>query len=111
RDELVPALRELIAGRTMREWLDVLERARVPGGPVLTIPETFAGPAAHMVEEAEHPSAGPIKLVRSPMRIDGHRPGSHRPPPRLGEHGAEILAELDYPEAEVETLLAGPCAP
>src|SRR5581483_2759505 len=45
RAELVSELRELMTGRTMREWLDVLERAHVPGGPVLTIPETFAGPA------------------------------------------------------------------
>ena len=50
RDVLVPQLRALIAGRTVAEWSELLERAHVPGGPVLTIPETFAGPAAHMVE-------------------------------------------------------------
>jgi crotonobetainyl-CoA:carnitine CoA-transferase CaiB-like acyl-CoA transferase len=110
RDILVPLLRELFAERTVEEWNGVLERAHVPGGPVLTIPETFAGPAAHMVERVEHPSAGEIGLVRSPMRF-GDRPGSRLPPPRLGEHGEQVLRELGYEDAEVGDLLAGPCNP
>ncbi len=111
RDVLIPQLRELIAERTVEEWNEVLERAHVPGGPVLTIPETFAGPAAHMVERVEHPAAGEIGLVRSPMRFGGERPGSRLPPPRLGEHGAEVLAELGYSEQEAGDLLAGACNP
>ena len=66
----------------------------MPGGPVLTIPEVFAGPAAHMVETAQHRAAGEIQLVRSPMRFEDKRPGSRLPPPALGEHAAEVLAEL-----------------
>jgi formyl-CoA transferase len=111
RDILVPLLRELIAERTIEEWNTVLERAHVPGGPVLTIPEAFAGPAAHMVERVEHPSAGEIGLVRSPMRFGADRPGSRLPPPRLGEHGEDVLRELGYSEADVAQLLAGACNP
>ncbi len=111
RDVLVPQLRELIAERTVEEWNQVLERAHVPGGPVLTIPETFAGPAAHMVEHVAHPAAGEIGLVRSPIRFGPERPGSRLPPPRLGEHGEEVLTELGYDPAQVRDLLAGPCRP
>jgi crotonobetainyl-CoA:carnitine CoA-transferase CaiB-like acyl-CoA transferase len=111
REELVAELAATIARRPLADWLDVLERTGVPGGPVLGIPEALAGPAAHMVDEIEHPTAGAIRLVRSPMRLDGERPGAHRPPPLLGEHGAEVLAELGYPPAEVDALLAGPCRP
>jgi len=111
RAELVPELHRMVAERTVEEWIAVLERAHAPGGPVLTIPETFAGPAQHMVERVEHPSAGTIGLVRSPMRLADGRPGARIPPPRLGEHGGEVLEELGYTPAEVADLLAGPCAP
>jgi crotonobetainyl-CoA:carnitine CoA-transferase CaiB-like acyl-CoA transferase len=111
REELVPQLRELIAARSVAEWSALLERAHVPGGPVLTIPETFAGPAAHMVERVAHPAAGEIGLVRSPMRFGAERPGSRLPPPLLGEHAAELLAELGYDDGAVSDLLAGACKP
>jgi formyl-CoA transferase/CoA:oxalate CoA-transferase len=111
RDELVPELQRLISTRTVAEWTDLLERARVPGGPVLSIPETFAGPAAHMVEQVLHPSAGQIGLVRSPVRLEDGRPGARLPPPRLGEHAAEVLTELGYSDSERDTLLAGACSP
>ncbi|MDX6533501.1 MAG: CoA:oxalate CoA-transferase, partial [Gaiellales bacterium] len=94
REELVPELQRTISSRTVAEWNDVVDAARVPGGPVLSIPETFAGPAAHMVETTDHPAAGDVRLVRSPMRYEGERLGARLPPPRLGEHAAEVLAEL-----------------
>ncbi len=93
----------------MAEWEAALDRAAAPGGPVLTVPQVFDGPAAHMVETVEHPTAGPLKLVRSPMSIDGERPSARRYPPRLGEHTAEVLAEAGYSPEEVADLLAGAC--
>jgi glutaryl-CoA transferase len=111
RVELVPELQRTIGTRTVAEWSDLVEQARVPGGPVLSIPETFAGPAAHMVETTAHPTAGDVQLVRSPMRYEGDRLGARLPPPRLGEHAAEVLAELGYAPGEVEALLAGACKP
>jgi crotonobetainyl-CoA:carnitine CoA-transferase CaiB-like acyl-CoA transferase len=111
RDELVPELQRTIGARSVAEWSGVVDAARVPGGPVLSIPETFAGPAAHMVETTDHPAAGDVRLVRSPMRYEGERLGARLPPPRLGEHAAEVLAELGYDASEVDALLAGACKP
>jgi crotonobetainyl-CoA:carnitine CoA-transferase CaiB-like acyl-CoA transferase len=111
RDELVPELQRLISTRNVADWVALLERARVPGGPVVSIPETFAGPAAHMVEQVMHPTAGQIGLVRSPVRLADGRPGARIPPPRLGEHAADVLTELGYSESERDALLAGACSP
>jgi glutaryl-CoA transferase len=111
RDRLVPALRQAFAERPVAQWLGVLERAGVPGGPVLSVPDALSGPAAHTVETVEHPTAGPLRLIDSPMQLDGARLRARRPPPRLGEHTAEVLAEAGYSAAEVADLLTGACAP
>jgi formyl-CoA transferase len=111
RDRLVPALQRAFAQRPVAHWLAVLERAGVPGGPVLSVPEALSGPAAHTVETVEHPTAGALRLIDSPMQVDGARLRAYRPPPRLGEHTAEILAEAGYSPQEVADLVAGACAP
>jgi crotonobetainyl-CoA:carnitine CoA-transferase CaiB-like acyl-CoA transferase len=111
RQRLVAELAETIRRRPVADWVEVLERASVPGGPVLALPEVFSGPAAHAVEEIDHPTAGRLRLVATPVQIDGERPLARMPPPRLGEHAAEILAEAGYDPGEAAALLAGPCAP
>jgi formyl-CoA transferase len=110
RLRLIPALAETISERPVAHWVEVLARVNVPGGPVLSLPEVFDGPAAHMVETVAHPTAGDLQLVRSPIGLDGQKPDAQRPPPLLGEHSAEVLEQLGFGPQEVSRLLAGACA-
>ena len=74
-----------------------LEGAGVPCGPVNTIDRVFSDPqtaAREMVIEVPHPTIGPLKLAGSPLKLAGRDHLRRRPPPLLGEHTNEVLAEI-----------------
>ena len=108
RLELVARLADAIALRPTAEWLEVLAEAKVPGGPVRTIPEAFAH-APYAVVEHDHPRLGAVHTVRSPIGLDGAYPTAVAAPPLLGQHTGEVLGELGYDEGERAELLAGAC--
>ena len=108
RDALTPVLAEAIARRPVAEWLELMERVGVPGGPVRTIPEVFEH-APFATHTHAHATLGPIRTVRSPIGIDGTRRTADAPPPLLGAHAGEILSEAGYTSQDVERLLASVC--
>jgi formyl-CoA transferase len=108
RVELVGRLAAAIAERPTAAWLALLAEAKVPGGPVRTIPEAFAH-APYAVVEHAHPLLGSVRTVRSPIGIDGSYPTAVAAPPLLGQHTGEVLAELGYDDAARAHLLAGAC--
>ncbi len=96
RDELVPILAEVLRTRSAAEWLALLEERNVPSAPVRTVDEVFASPeGAAMVQQVEDPVRGMLRLVADPIAVGATLPEVRMPPPRLGEHTDEILAELD----------------
>jgi crotonobetainyl-CoA:carnitine CoA-transferase CaiB-like acyl-CoA transferase len=108
RAELTPVLAAAIERRPLAEWLALMQRAGVPGGPVRTIPEVFEH-APFATHTHEHAKLGPIRTVRSPIGLDGTRTTADAAPPLLGEHAAEILAEAGYSAPEVERMLSSIC--
>jgi formyl-CoA transferase len=108
RDELSPVLAAAIAARPVAEWLELMARAGVPGGPVRTIPEVFEH-APFATHEHQHARLGPIRTVRSPIGFDGTRRTADAPPPLLGEHAGAILSDAGYPAHEIERLLGSVC--
>ena len=96
RDALIPLLSAELAGRSAAEWLEALEAAAVPCAPVRKLDEVFASAeGAAAIQEIDDPARGLLRLVADPIRVDGRVPPARFPPPQLGEHTDEILAELE----------------
>jgi crotonobetainyl-CoA:carnitine CoA-transferase CaiB-like acyl-CoA transferase len=104
RLELIPLLAERVAERSAHEWLERLAAAGIPAGKIRGVREALAA-AAPATVAVDHPTAGRLELVRPAFRLRGGTPPP-APPPRLGEHTREVLAELGADEARVEGLLA-----
>jgi len=110
RAELTRLLQEIFARRPTREWLDLLEAAGVPNGPINDVAQVFEEPqvrARGVRVELDHPAAGKLPTVASPMRFSG-TPLEHKlAPPLLGEHTDEILRErLGRSAAQIAALRA-----
>ena len=108
RAELTRIISEITATRTMRHWLDALEAAGVPCGPINNLQQVFEEPQAvarGLRMELAHPTAGKVALTRSPMRFSETPVQHDLPPPTLGQHTSEVLKEfLGKSEAEVARL-------
>lgn len=93
RAELISQIEAITRTRPAVHWYEACERSGIPAGPINSIAGALADPqATHraMLREMDG-----LRLVGSPVRLDGDRMDSDRPPPRLGQHTAEILAELN----------------
>jgi crotonobetainyl-CoA:carnitine CoA-transferase CaiB-like acyl-CoA transferase len=106
---LEAALTPLFKRRTTAEWLERLEAAGVPAGPVLDIAEMHADPqtlAREMVVETTHPMAGRVKTIGLPVKFS-ETPGSVRQPaPLFGQHTREVLREHGFSDAEIDEMAA-----
>lgn len=109
RATLIPMLAGVFATRTVEDWVARLSEAGVPCTSVNSIDKIVADPqvaAREMVVELQHPTAGrlrmaglPVKLSQTPGRIES-------PPPRLGEHSAQVLKDLGLSQERIDALVA-----
>jgi crotonobetainyl-CoA:carnitine CoA-transferase CaiB-like acyl-CoA transferase len=111
RAELVAELEAVFRSDLTSRWVERLGAAGLPVGRVLTLPEVWHDPQVthnEMVVEYDHPVAGRVRGIGSPLRLDGAPARASDPPPALGQHTAAVLAELGATDQEIAELIGDP---
>ena len=107
RDEVVAIVSKKINTKTMQEWLDILNDAGVPCGPIYTVDQIFKDPqvlAREMLVEVDHPKCGKIQVTGSPIKLSETPAEITTHPPMLGEHNNSILQEFGFSEEDITKL-------
>lgn len=108
-DALEAEVEQVLGRHATAHWVERLDAAGVPGGPVYTFDQALADPqvkARRMVVDVEHPRIGPMKMLGLPVKSDGALTEIRQPAPLLGQHTREVLQELGFQDAEAAAMLA-----
>ena len=107
RKPLNAELNAAFAKKTSSEWIDELNRAGVPCGPIYSIDQVFADPQVQHLGAAapvDHPVLGTIRLVNQAVTLSRTPATMTAATPELGEHTDEVLAEIGYAAADIARL-------
>lgn len=107
RGSLIPALAEKVEERTVDEWLEILDREKVPADPILDVDEVFSDPqvlARDMLVTMPHPTIGSVRLAGNAIKMSDYPVSYRRHPPLLGEQTDEILTELGFRPDAIDVL-------
>ena len=104
-DALTPIMEETFRTQTTAHWVETLENAGVPCGPIYNIEQVYADPhvqSRDMAVELEHPKSGAIRNIGVSVKLSD-TPGSVRTPaPLLGQHSDEVLCQYGYAATDIE---------
>ena len=109
-DELEREIEAVFATQPTAHWVEKLDEAQVPGGPVYTYDQIMNDPhikARQMVVDMDHPKIGPMKTLGLPVKSTGELTAIRVPAPWLGQHNDEILGRAGYSAKDIESLYAG----
>lgn len=105
--ELEALITEALSTHTAEHWVEVLDRAGVPVGPVHDVGQAMEHPqskAISMVVEVEHGAGGRTRSLGLPIHFDGEAPFAPSPAPKIGEQTREVLREFGYDDARITAL-------
>lgn len=100
---------EILPSKSTDEWLAIFQRLDIPCAPVTeasSIEDDEHIKAVKLFRDYDHPTEGRLREVRSAMQVTDVDQKDDRPPPRIGEHSAEILLQLGYSEEAVRGLIS-----
>ncbi len=111
RDALNADLEVHLVKKTSAHWVETLNAAGVPAGPINTMDQVFSDPQVQHLELVDtidsKDSRGMVKLVRQPVRLSRTPSKTVLPPPERGQHSAKILKDFGFTGDEIKALRAG----
>src|ERR1700721_193741 len=108
RPALIPPLNDVVRSKPSQFWVDQLNKAGVPCGPINTIDQVFADPQVQHLKirrPVDHPKIGTFDIIGQPINMSAYpQPERLKPTPDQGEHTDEILKEFGYDAAAIKGL-------
>jgi formyl-CoA transferase len=107
RVELAVLIEEVTAGGTCADWLQRLDAAGIPSGPIHDYAQVFADPqvvAREMAVDVEHPVLGPLRTLGTPIKMSATPLNVRRRAPLLGEHTVQVLQAAGFDDQEIAGL-------
>lgn len=108
-DALEREIEAVLTTQPTAYWVEKLDAAEVPGGPVFGYDQIMRDPhieTRNMVVDIDHPIIGPMKTIGLPIKSTGELTAIRKPAPWLGQHSAEVLRGLGYTQAQIDALLS-----
>jgi crotonobetainyl-CoA:carnitine CoA-transferase CaiB-like acyl-CoA transferase len=108
-DELEREIEAVFTQQPTAHWVETLDAAGVPGGPVYTYDQILADPhikTRKMVVDMDHPRIGRMKAMGIPVKSTGELLAIREPAPWLGQHTDEVLKTIGFGQREIEAFYA-----